>query len=106
MRSSTRPRRACSAWPTAWRAGPATAALGLTPSHATACPAAVDVRTLRLRPGQTLLIVSDGVSAYLDRARLAAIVAERGRTARGLADALVASAMKAQERAGTGDNVS
>jgi hypothetical protein len=67
--------------------------------------ARVEIRKLILEAGHALVLVSDGISDYLDRARTAAVVAEHGRSPEALARALVAAAVEAQTRAGTGDNL-
>ncbi len=81
------------------------AALGLEPWGAGEARGRVDLHAVSLREGQTLVIVSDGVSDYLDRARVAQVVAEHKGSARRLAQALISAAVQAQKAAGRGDNL-
>lgn len=80
-------------------------ALGLAPWSDDECREHVELRELSLQRGQTLVLISDGVSDYVDRARLSAVVLERGRSAKQLARALLAAAIEAQTTARSGDNI-
>jgi protein phosphatase len=80
-------------------------ALGLMPWSRPEANAHVELRELVLEPGRALVLVSDGVSDYLDRARTSAIAAEHNRSAEALGRALVAAAAEAQSAVGCGDNI-
>jgi PPM family protein phosphatase len=80
-------------------------ALGLDTWSRAEAKALVELREVRLEPGWTLVLVSDGVSDYLDRARMSAVVAEHNRSPNALAGALVMAAVEAQVAAGAGDNI-
>lgn len=80
-------------------------ALGLSPWSIAQCEGYVELREVTLEPGCTLVLVSDGITDYLDRARTAAIAAEHASSAEGLARALAKAALEAQQAAGSGDNI-